>query len=206
MPSSGERLLARARSLWSAGSEPGPLVVANDIPSAVTAEECRRLGKLACGKRVLEVGSYFGRSTIALASTASVVHSVDFHPPDDLELGPVTTLAAFLENIERYDLRHKVVAHVGYSQLVLPELRAASFDLVFLDAQHQRASVQEDLDAILPLVRSDGILIFHDYGVPGVEHNGRWDAFGVTEVVDAFVCQRGLTLEVVETLGVIRLA
>ncbi|HZO97848.1 MAG TPA: class I SAM-dependent methyltransferase [Gaiellaceae bacterium] len=204
MPWTGESLLARAQRLW-ASRKPREALVAEDVPSAVTPEECRRLAELARDRRVLEVGSYLGRSTIALASTAAVVHTVDLHPPDDLGLGLRSTVGALIENLERYDVRHRVVVHVGFSQLVLPELPAASFDVAFLDGQHQRDPVEEDLAALLPLLRPGGVLALHDYGVPGVEHEGRWDPFAVTEVVDELAAERGLDVEVTGTLAVLRL-
>jgi hypothetical protein len=46
---------------------------------------------------------------------------------------------------------------------------------------------------------------FHDYGVPGVEHLGTWDVFGVTEVVDEFVRTRNLRVDVTDSLAVVRL-
>jgi predicted O-methyltransferase YrrM len=206
MPWPGEALLARAREAWAERTEAAAQpVLAEDIPSSVSIEECRRLAELARGKRVLEVGSYFGRSTVALASTAAIVHTVDVHPADDLGLGLATTAGALIENLDRHNLRHKVVVHVGFSQLILPELPRASFDLIFLDAQHQREPVEEDLAAILPLARANAVLAFHDYGVPGVEHGGRWDPFGVTEAVDSLVARQGLELDVTGTLAVVRL-
>jgi predicted O-methyltransferase YrrM len=205
VPWSGEELIERARRAWDSRSEP-VFVFAEEIPSTVSHAECRELARIAKGKRVLEVGSYFGRSTVALASTAAVVHSVDLHPPDNVDSGTSTTLDSLIDNLNRYDLRHRVVLHVGFSQLILQALRRHSFDLVFLDAQHQSAPVREDLQAILPLVNRDGTIAFHDYGVPGVEHAGRWDPFGVTEVVDDFAASHGYLLDVTETLAVVRLA
>jgi predicted O-methyltransferase YrrM len=196
-------MLARARRAWARPSADGDVVFAGEIPSTTTEAECRRLAELARGKRVLEIGTYHGRSTVSLASTAAVVHTVDVHPAD-----PATgddTLAGLMRNLDRYDLRDRVVVHVGFSQLILPLLQPGSFDLAFLDAQHQREPVEEDLAALLPLVEQGGVIAFHDYGVPGVEHRGRWDPFGVTEVVDEFVAERGLPLEVVDTLAVVRL-
>ena len=201
-------MLAEARQAWSRGgdgSEPAEPIFAEDIISAVSREECLLLARLAEGKRVLEVGSYLGRSTVALASTAAIVHSVDVHPPDDQGLGLQSTVSALVANLTRYGVRDKVLMHVGFSQLILPELQPESFDLIFLDAEHQRAAVEEDLAAILPLAKRPSTLAFHDYGVPGTEHNGRWDPFGVTEVVDEFAAAQGLSVEVVGTVAVVRL-
>src|SRR4051812_22018569 len=129
MPWPGERLLEQARRSWARPRPDAPPIFAEDIPSSVTVEEYAMLSHLARGKRVLEVGSYLGRSTVALASTAALVHSVDVHAPADA--GLPSTVGMFVENLERYELRHKVAVHIGFSQLILPELRSGSFDLVF---------------------------------------------------------------------------
>ena len=205
VPRSGEELIERARRAWASRREP-LFVFAEEIPSSVSRAECLELVRLARGKRVLEVGSYFGRSTVALASVAAVVHSVDLHPPDNVDTGVSSTLGGVVDNLDKYELRHRVVLHVGFSQLILPALRPHSFDLVFLDAQHHAEAVREDLQAVLPLVKRDGVIAFHDYGVPGVEHSGRWDPFGVTEVVDEFARSRRCLVDVTETLAVVRLA
>jgi predicted O-methyltransferase YrrM len=196
-------MLARARRAWAQGPAVGDAIFAGEIPSSTTEAECLRLAELARGRRVLEIGTYFGRSTVSLASTAVAVHTIDVHPAD--EISGDDTLAGLMQNLDRYELRQKVVVHVGFSQLILPLLKPASFELAFLDAQHQREPVEEDLERLLPLLRPGGVIAFHDYGVPGVEHRGRWDPFGVTEVVDEFAGSRGLSVELVETLAVVQL-
>src|SRR5262249_56235512 len=164
------------------------------IPSSVSLAECGELARLAAGARVLELGSYLGRSTVALASTATIVHSIDVHRAD---FGLDSTVTALIANLDRHDLRHKVVAHVGFSQLVLPVLPHGWFDFAFIDGQHQREPVEEDLSAVVPLLRPRATVAFHDYGVPGVMHEGRWDDFAVTEVVDAFVARTRSQVRVV---------
>jgi glycosyltransferase involved in cell wall biosynthesis len=68
---------------------------------------------------------------------------------------------------------------------VLPALQkqGALFDGVFLDAQHDAAAVQADMDLALPLIRPGGWIAWHDYGrSEATGHPG----FGVTEVADRF--------------------
>jgi predicted O-methyltransferase YrrM len=183
----------------------GDFLFAADIPSAVTKAECRRLAELAQGRRVLEVGSFLGRSTIALASTAEVVHSVDFHPPHPPLDIPDSTLPAFMANIERYGVRHNIVVHVGLSQDILPALRVGWFDLVFIDGEHQREPVERDIADVLPHLKDGAMLAFHDYGVPGVQHAGGWDDFHVTEVVDELADARRTAVDVTDSLAVVQL-
>jgi predicted O-methyltransferase YrrM len=154
-------------------------IFAADIVSAVSAEECAELSRLAEGKLVLELGSDYGRSTIALASTASVVFAVDWHLGDG-HAGHRDTAAQFMHNITRYDVRRKIVAVVGDARLALPRLRERLFDLIFLDAFHEYDSVVRDINQLFPLVSAHGIMAFHDYTV----HD-----FGVKRAVDELAAQ-----------------
>jgi SAM-dependent methyltransferase len=177
-------------------------IFADEVLSAVTEDECRRLAALARSRLVLEIGSYYGRSTIALASTAAVVHSVD--PHDGGPVDSTGTLPAFLDGLERYSLREKVVVHVGRSTQILPLLRDQSFDLVFVDAMHQRPEVDVDLFLSACCLRAGGRLALHDYGRDGVQVGDVWHPFGVTEAVDEFVARTGVAPpEVVDTLAVL---
>jgi hypothetical protein len=91
----------------------------------------------------------------------------------------------FRANLARYGVAGKVDARRGRFADVLPALKSQGvlFDGCFLDAQHDPASVQADLDLVLPLVRPGGWVAFHDYGrSEATGHPG----FGVTQVADAF--------------------
>ena len=118
-------------------------VFAEDVLSNVTPAECSRLAQLATGRRVLEIGSYLGRSTIAMASTAEVVHSIDPHNGGPAEAP--NTLPGFLANLERYGVRERVIVHIGVSTQIAALFRPTSFDLVFIDAAHHRPYVDQDL-------------------------------------------------------------
>lgn len=60
------------------------------------------------------------------------------------------------------------------------------FDFVFIDADHGRAAVRDDVAAWWPLVRRGGVLCGHDYG-------GK--ARGVKRAVDKFANRRNLKVE-----------
>jgi len=176
---------------------------AEEVLSAVTEAECERLASLAHDADVLEIGAYYGRSTIALASVAKVVHSIDPHRggPDDAP----DTLPSFLENLRSHGVRNNVVVHVGLSTDVLPLVRADSFDVVFVDAMHQRPEVDVDLTLAARCVRAGGWLAMHDYGLDGVYVGDEWHPFGVTEAVDEFVSLTGARApDVVDRLAVVR--
>ena len=160
------------------------ITVPDDIPSAVTGEEAAKLASLASGGDVLELGAWFGFSTVILAQAARRVTSVDWHQ-GDAHAGKEETWDAYRANLDRYGVASKVDARRGRFEDVLPALarQGALFDGAFLDAQHDSDSVQADLDLLLPLIRPGGFVAFHDYGrSEATGHPG----FGVTEVADAF--------------------
>jgi predicted O-methyltransferase YrrM len=176
-------------------------VFAQDIISAVTLEECQRLTDLARGSVVLEVGSWLGRSTVALASVARSLHAVDWHQGDH-HAGFQNTLDAFLGNLTRYKMRDKLVIHLGKIEDVAPILNDGAFDVVFLDAFHSQEAVERDILLLKHKVKSGGALAFHDYGR---ERCYGGIPFGVTQAVDAFVKRAGLAMEVTGTLAVVRM-
>lgn len=162
-----------------------------EISSSVTPAELAELCRLAAGGRILEVGSWHGRSTIELARVAREVHAVDWHRGDS-HVGEGDSLPIFLENLTRYDAWASVVPHIAKFDRVAPVLAQRSFDGAFIDAFHTYDAVLADFRLALPLIRPGGWIAFHDYGLP---------QFGVTQAVDEIA--EFFELRVVETLAVI---
>ena|SRR5438094_2530308 len=165
------------------------MIFAEEISSFVTQNECAALADLARDKRVLEIGSEFGRSTVALASTASFVCSVDWHRGDE-HAGWHDSLSTFWTNLERYRVRDRVVLLIAEDQVVLPLLKENLFDLAFIDAFHSYEAVRRDIALVRPALKSGGTWAFHDYG-----------RFGVTQAVDELLVQEGGRLELQESLA-----
>lgn len=173
---------------------PISITIPGDIPTAVTGEEAARLASLASGGDVLELGAQYGFSTVVLAQAARRVTSVDWHQGDAsiAAMGGecADTWEPYQANLARYGIAAKVDARRGRFDAVLPALAAqgALFDGVFIDAQHDAASVAADLELVLPLIRPGGWVAFHDYGRgeatghPGFGVTGVADRFGVTGV------------------------
>lgn len=152
-----------------------------DLPAGwLSAGEAAALAELAYRRRVLEIGAYLGRSTVVLAECAELVVSVDHHrgssehQPGAAEWRPELadgTAAAYLANLSAAGVTSRVVPIIGGYRDVLPLLAPATFDLVFLDADHREEATVEAATLALPLVRRPGILVFHDYDAidyPGV--------------------------------------
>jgi predicted O-methyltransferase YrrM len=159
----------------------------------VSSAEAHRLIELARGSVVLEVGSWWGFSTVAMALVAERVHAVDWHLGDD-HAGHDESLAPLMENLDRYGVRDRVVVHVGDAGVVVPMFPRGFFDLAFIDAFHTREAVARDADAVLPTVHVHGFIAFHDYG-----------RFEVKEAVDAIVADGSVAwVDLTETLAVVR--
>lgn len=145
------------------------------IASSVTPQEAFRLRDLAKDRVVLEVGSWRGFSTVTMAQVAIKVHSVDWHRGDE-HAGHDESLSYLMAALDDYEVRERVVVHVGSSADMVPLFPMGYFDFAFIDAYHTAEAVRLDADLVIPRVRSHGIVAFHDYGD---------DRFGVTEAVDA---------------------
>ena len=108
-----------------------------------------------CGS-VAEVGAYRGASARVLAMAGAQVTSVD-----DFRAG---TRLDFLQNCAAHlDAgRIELIAAPSLEAAELCAWRGRVFDLVFIDGDHLRADVLEDLRAWEPLVRTGGIVAGHD--------------------------------------------
>jgi predicted O-methyltransferase YrrM len=170
---------------------------AHEIASAVTLDESRRLAALAEGKLALEVGSWFGRSTVALASTAEAVHCIDWHRGETIALDgsyrepALDSLVGWRDNIARYGLLDRVVLHMGTTKQVCPALMPQHFDLVFVDADHTYEGVCADIAFTMPLLKPDGIMCFHDF---------TFDDLGVAKACRAVI--GGEPDEIVDSLAI----
>lgn len=125
---------------------------------SVTRNEGLILSSLAKGKRVVEIGTGVGVSTVCLAHEAVEVATVD---PDDW----VNAAVQLPLNVTRFK----------HSDQLSEKYPAAHFDLAFIDGLHDCKSVTSDILACLYSVRPGGLIAFHD---------GHWDE--VKEAFNSF--------------------
>lgn len=142
------------------------------ISTSLAQVETGRLQELAAGRDVLEVGSAYGYSTVAMGMVAKGVTTIDPHETH-------RSLGILRGNLEAYSLTGKVDVRVGYSSEVLPEIEADQayaghgrlFDLAFLDGDHTAPGLTLDVGWALRLVKPGGFIACHDYDeatCPGV--------------------------------------
>lgn len=109
----------------------------------IAPDEERILQALARRRFVLEIGTGLGYSTRALASSASMVFSVDPDP--------------WVHDVIVPDLRGLMVSCARD----WPSIRG--FDLVFIDGDHRTPAVEGDVQRALAVARPGGIILLHDY-------------------------------------------
>lgn len=118
-------------------------------------------------KRVLELGSYYGgtlyhwlqnaQPNVTIVSVDSYAVGVD-NRDQYLDWAPhPLTLYAINGNSHHPDIVAEVAQHGPY-------------DFVFIDAGHYYEEVKADWELYRPMVRSGGVVVFHDILPPSPEH------------------------------------
>jgi predicted O-methyltransferase YrrM len=133
--------------------------------------------------RIIEVGSWLGRSTRVMAKHCpGTVWAIDHwqgaqHDPMQASLyaealATRDVYAEFRRNLRRDIASGKVIpmrmssaeAHL----VLLNQFGLASFDMVFIDADHSYQGCLADIEHYFQLIRPGGLVCGHDYGWPGV--------------------------------------
>lgn len=173
---------------------PVPGAFPHDIDGWLLPTEAAALAEVCRGKRVLEIGSYCGLSTVCIGRAAATVTSVDYFDGRGTPK-PRDTRAEFDANIARHGLMHKVrVLHPD--DLEQGELPRPEYDVAFIDGAHDYESVRADAIKCLNLLAPGGLLVFHDFRAP--MHPG------IEQVIDGLLLDGAELLSVHNTLAVVR--
>ncbi|MCA8970503.1 MAG: class I SAM-dependent methyltransferase [Planctomycetes bacterium] len=118
---------------------------------------------------IVEIGSFYGRSTLCLAfgsraGSAPRIHAIDPHigsPKHEDRLGCRDTWPKLLDTLARHSLGDLVVPirkpSVDATSDVLGEI-----DFLFIDGSHDYDDVAADFATWFPRVRPGGLIAFHD--------------------------------------------
>lgn len=133
------------------------------------------------GARCVEIGSWKGRSTVAICEGLRAVEGATLTAVDTFrgdaqnelmhlwygeDLAADEVYRSFREQTAGYDfLKVRRVMSAEASR----EIEDASLDWVFIDAEHTFEHVLDDLERWLPKVKPGGLVSGHDYGHPGVK-------------------------------------
>lgn len=174
------------RGKYSKLFKSSPVESASAIQGWMTAPELEWLSNAAKDRQVIvEVGSWKGRSTKALAaSSPGVVYVIDHWQgsKDELDSSHVEAVrngsdwlyGVFSTNLATEISTGKVVPIRSDSEKAVPILERAlggrKADMIFIDCDHSYEAVRRDILAYRPLLTDGGLLCGHDYeeGGPGV--------------------------------------
>lgn len=122
-------------------------------------------------RSIVEIGSFQGRSTSALATGSkmgfsSSVHTVDTHT--GLQgIEQESTLPVFQANLRFKRLEKNVTVHLGTSAEIAHNWKGKNIGLLFIDGDHNYESVKNDFESWLPHLAARGLIAFHDSPQPG---------------------------------------
>jgi len=157
-----------------------------EIEGQFTESEGDDLQELSKNKVVLEIGSWYGRSTVCLAEVAQQVYACDPHKAANTQIlgEKFVSLDNFKENIQGYN---NIVLLLGKSEDMVPSLGNRFFDVVWIDGCHNYSAVKMDIEVALPKLKDKGIMVFHDWGWDGNKDGGPSKAvkeiFGEPELI-----------------------
>ncbi len=157
------------------------IAVAETILGWMSSAELQWLEKQAVScQRAIELGSFYGRSSVALSAAKELI-CVDHWilEPQEKNAMPISGNAVgqdiypeFCRNVAAFPNIRAVVCNLR-DDLDVAALCAElhhSAELVFIDAAHDEENVMRDITTALQLVKSGGIICGHDYSEswPGV--------------------------------------
>lgn len=131
-----------------------------------------RAASVAPGGRIVEIGSFRGRSTIAIARAAPdgvEIVAIDPHAGNDRGPQEIEGFAdeaevdskVFLTNLERAGVRDRVTYVRKFSHDALDDV-PGPIDLLHIDGAHRYAPASDDIVSWGARVRSGGSLLVHD--------------------------------------------
>ncbi len=114
-----------------------------------------KIAKSLNAKNVLEIGCFRGYTTRVLAENTSdeaIINAFDMDPNHG-------------EAYKGSVLESKIIRRVGkVDEKEFGKDELGKYDLIFLDADHCYESVLHDSKILMPLLKEEGIFVWHDYG------------------------------------------
>jgi hypothetical protein len=128
---------------------------------------------------IVEIGSYEGRSTIALGkalqegkrASTQMVYSIDPHTGDITEVQKgleINTWNKFISNITDCNLRDVINPIRLTSNSAVSHVSGVKVGLLFVDGWHSYEAVKSDIWNFLPLTSKQSIIIFDDWRQPDI--------------------------------------
>jgi predicted O-methyltransferase YrrM len=158
-----------------------------DVAGSLIAENClamceliRRYNPSSSSLRILEFGTQYGRTAIAMCCVLAE-HGVSVHvdtcdifaPSMDYPVG-FPRQRVVLQNIAAFGLTGQIVSHlVEVNENLIRRFEGQLYDVVFIDANHQFKQVLADCVIARHLVKKPGLIIGDDWHLPDVRDASR---------------------------------
>lgn len=126
--------------------------------------------------KYVEVGAFYGANMVSVAETyglhpestlIAIDPWTDYADYPEYKGKQMTIYNAFIDNMEACGLNDRVTVKRGYSHEILPTLEDNSFDIIYIDGNHEPEYVLEDAVLAFRKLKVGGRLIFDDYGWGG---------------------------------------
>jgi hypothetical protein len=147
-----------------------------DVAGWMTRAQAQRLwdrsSELAASARIVEIGSFQGRSAIVLASAAPdgvAMTTIDPHGGNDRGPNEIAGYAdeaeqdhqTFLANLERAGVRDRIEHVREFSDAALPHV-PGQIDLLYIDGAHRFGPASNDIRRWGAKVAPGGTMLIHD--------------------------------------------
>lgn len=137
--------------------------------------------------RYAEIGAFYGANLVSVARSYAVHPEstivaidpwIDYEEYPEYKGQQTSIYDAFQNNLKQCGITDRVTVKRGYSHDILPTLEDSSFDILYIDGNHEPEYVLEDAVLAFRKVKVGGYLIFDDYGWGGPDLTKRGiDAF-----------------------------
>jgi len=127
-----------------------------------------KVSSLPLDATIVEIGSYKGRSTVAMAyacvSTNRTIYCIDTFSGNETDFKANDFFSHWLKNIKENNLDQYVIPLRGRSVNMIKRLReeGVKIDFAFIDGSHQFIDVLRDFEGLYPLMKDGGQIAFHD--------------------------------------------
>jgi predicted O-methyltransferase YrrM len=124
----------------------------------------------------LEIGTFYGANILSVAKTYglhcdSKLYCIDpwedYNEYSEYKNQQSNIYTTFINNIEKSGEKDKIVINRGYSNVEIPKFEDNFFDIIYIDGNHEPEYVLEDAVLSFRKLKTNGIMIFDDYGWGG---------------------------------------
>lgn len=140
------------------------------------------------GSRFVEIGVFQGKSALYMADQIKLSgKDIDFFciDPWDIDVSGISVadqggswFPMFMKNAKALKVCGYVVPMCVRNSEAVKHLQKDGVDFVFIDAEHDYQSVQNDIQTWLPLIHKGGIIAGHDYTTNADTRRAVDDYFG----------------------------